>query len=103
MFRFFETLIDPFPAGEPAVPPRGLFAFLYYYSKPVLPWLVLMSVLTALISVVEIVFFSFMGTLVDWLGGADRATFFAEHGWRPRGMGLLVVVVFPLARAVPDR
>ena len=66
MFRFFETLIDPFPAGEPAVPPRGLFAFLYYYSKPVLPWLVLMSLLTAVISIVEIFFLSYMGSLVDW-------------------------------------
>ena len=69
MFRFFETLIDPFPAGEPAVPPRRLFAFLYYYSKPVLPWLVLMfAVLTAVISIVEIFFLSYMGTLVDSLG-----------------------------------
>ncbi len=96
MFRFFETLIDPFPAGEPAVPPRGLFAFLYYYSKPVLPWLVLMSVLTAVISIVEIFFLSYMGTLVDWLGSAERETFFAEHGWGLAGVALLVVVVFPL-------
>ena len=96
MFRFFERLVDPFPPGEPVAPPRALFAFLYYYSKPVLPWLVLMSVLTAVISTVEIYFLSYMGSLVDWLGSADRETFIAEYGWGLAGMALLIVVAFPL-------
>ena len=96
MFRFFEKRIDPYPAGEPATPPRKLFAFLLHYSRPLLPWLLLMSVLTGAISALEILFFDFMGDLVDWLGKADRATFFAVHGQTLLGMAALVVVVFPL-------
>nr|WP_295376466.1 ABC transporter ATP-binding protein [Pseudoxanthomonas sp.] len=96
MFRFFEKRIDPYPAGEPATPPRKLFAFLLHYSRPLLPWLLLMSVLTGTISALEILFFDFMGDLVDWLGSADRATFLATHGSTLLWMGALVVVAYPL-------
>src|SRR5690606_41378527 len=75
MFRFFENLVDPFPAEEPEVPPRGLLAFLRFASRPVLPWLVLMSVLTALVSTAEIALFGYMGSLVDRLADAGPATF----------------------------
>lgn len=96
MFRFFEKRIDPYPAGEPATPPRKLFAFLLHYSRPLLPWLLLMSVLTGAISALEILFFDFMGDLVDWLGSADRASFLSTHGSTLLWMGTLVVVVYPL-------
>ena len=29
MFRFFEKLLPPYPAAEPALPPQGFFAFLW--------------------------------------------------------------------------
>src|SRR3546814_8226986 len=96
MFRFFETLVDPFPAVEPRQPPRRLPAFLFHYSRPLLPFLALVSVLTAAISVAEVVFIGFMGRLVDRLGSSDPATFFADHGRELAGMALLVVVIYPL-------
>ncbi len=96
MYRFFENLIDPYPKVEPATPPRGLFPFMLHYSRPVLPWLILVSVLTALMSIAEVVFFAFMGSLVDWMTGAERETFLAVHGWQLAGMALLVLVAFPL-------
>ena len=40
MFRFFESLVDPYPMHEPEAPPRRLWAFVLHYSRPVLPWLV---------------------------------------------------------------
>ncbi|MGB8712716.1 MAG: ABC transporter ATP-binding protein [Onishia taeanensis] len=96
MFRFFESLIDPFPGAVPETPPRRLLAFLCHYSRPLLPLLVAMTVLAALVSVVEVVFFAFMGELVDWLAQADRANFFADHGGRLLGMAALALVAFPL-------
>ncbi len=86
MFRFFETLVDPFPRGEAVAPPRRLVPFIMHYSRPVLPWLIVMATLTALISIIEISFVSFMGSLVDWLTKADRATFFQTHAWALAGM-----------------
>ncbi|WP_458524618.1 ABC transporter ATP-binding protein [Onishia taeanensis] len=96
MFRFFESLIDPYPGGVPETPPRRLLAFLFHYSRPLLPLLLAMTVLAALVSVVELVFFAFMGELVDWLAEAQRATFFADHGGRLLGMAALALVGFPL-------
>lgn len=97
LFTFFERRIDPFPVSEPLMPPATLMAFLLHYSRPVAPWLVLMSLLTAALAGVELVFLNFLGQLVDMLGQADRATFFADHGRLLIGMGLLMVVGFPLA------
>jgi ATP-binding cassette subfamily B multidrug efflux pump len=95
-FRYFETRINPFPAAEPTPPPRGLLAFINHYSRPVRPWLLLMALLTAAVSVIEITFLSFLGTLVDWLAAADPETFFVDYRDRLIGMGLLIVVGFPL-------
>jgi len=95
MFRFFEQRIDPFPDIDPAQPPRTLTAFLIHYSRPVLPWLAVMSLLTAALSVAEVSFFGLMGSLVDWLAAADRATFWSEHGPRLIWIGGLVLVGFP--------
>jgi len=96
MFRFFEQRVEPFPGSEPAQPPSGLLPFIVHYSRPVLPWLALMSVLTATLSIVEVAFFGFMGGLVDWLDTASRETFWSEHGLRLALLGGLIVVVFPL-------
>ena len=96
MLRRFETLIDPFPPDDGRTPPTGLFAFLYYYSRPALPWLLLIAFLTGLLSVCEIVFLNFAGNLVDWLANADRATFFSTYAWQLGAMAALVIVVFPL-------
>lgn len=97
MFAAFERLVDPYPAEEPAMPPKGLYAFCYHYTRPFLVPLIVMAALTALISVIEIVFFAFIGDLVDWLAAADRATFLDDHGGELIVMGLVVVVGFPLA------
>ena len=96
MFRYFETLVDPYPTGQAGTPPKGLLAFILHFSRPVLPLLLAMSLLTALVSAAEVVFFGYMGELVDWLSSAEREGFFAEYGWRLAGMAALVLVGLPL-------
>lgn len=96
MFSFFERLVETYPNEPPAMPPRGLVAFCWHYSKAMAPWLIVMSLFTAAISVIELTFFSFMGNLVDWLSAADRATFLADHTGHLIAMGLVVVIGFPL-------
>ena len=92
MYRYFERLVDPFPPAQPTVPPRRLWAFLLHYSRPVLPWLLLMSLLTGTLAALEVVFFGYLGSLVDWLAAADRSTFFTDHGGRLLGMALVIVL-----------
>ncbi len=96
LFRRFETLVEPYPADRRGTPPRGLFPFILHFSRPVLPLLIVMSLLTALVSAAEVVFFGYMGELVDWLSSAEREGFLAEYGWRLAGMAALVVIGLPL-------
>jgi ATP-binding cassette subfamily B multidrug efflux pump len=95
MFAFFERRVDPFPAAEPTRPPAGLLAFCWHYSKPVWPWVALMSGLTALLAVCEVALFGFLGRLVDWLTAADRATFLADESLRLALMGGLLLAGLP--------
>ncbi|MGB7389621.1 MAG: ABC transporter ATP-binding protein, partial [Marinomonas sp.] len=96
MLRFFERWIEAYPTTEPAQAPNTLYAFCRYYSKGVEVPLILMSLLTALIAMLEVTLFSFMGQLVDWLVTKDPTTFLSEEGGRLLGMALIVLLVMPL-------
>jgi len=96
VFAAFERIVDPYPEADPGMPPKGFFAFCWHYTRPFAVPLVVTAVLTAIISVIEIVFFAFIGDLVDWLATADRATFLADHGSELLVMGLVVVIGFPV-------
>ncbi len=96
MFRFFESLVDPYPAHEPTPPPSRLWPFLLHYSRPVLPYLVLVALLTALISSMEIWFFDWMGTLVDWATKEGAEGFFDRHGGQLKFVGAMLLLGYPL-------
>ena len=96
MFGFFERLTVPFPAQEPEQPPKGLFQFCRHYSRGMEWPLVVMSVLTALLAVMEVSLFGFMGQLVDWLSTKDPQTFLDEEQGTLWQMGLVLLVGLPL-------
>jgi len=97
MYSFFERLVAAFPPEEPAQPPRGLFAFCRHYTRGAEWPLVIMSILTATVAVLEVLLFGFMGQLVDWLSSKDRATFWEEESGTLMLMGLVPLVALPLA------
>jgi len=96
MLRWFERRINPYPLGEPDLPPKGLLAFCLHYSDGAKRWLAAMTVLGAGIALLEISLFGFMGSIVDWLGSADKATFLADEGWKLAGMAALLLLAIPL-------
>ena len=55
-----------------------------------------MSVLTALIAMLEVSLFGFMGQLVDWLVKKSPETLFQDEGSTLILMGVMVLVVMPL-------
>jgi ATP-binding cassette subfamily B multidrug efflux pump len=97
MFRLFETRIDPFPETRPGVPPKGLRAFVWHYIKDAAPWLIAMSIFTALIAVGEVALFGFLGGIVDWLATAEREGFFEREGGRLALMAGILLIGLPLA------
>lgn len=96
MYERFEKLTQAFPPHEPQQPPKTLFAFCRYYTRGFGWPLLAMSVLSALIAIVEVSLFGFMGQLVDWLSTHNPDTFWAEEGGKMIGMGLIVLVVVPV-------
>nr|WP_321456158.1 ABC transporter ATP-binding protein [uncultured Cohaesibacter sp.] len=100
MFSFFEKLVDPFADYSLEQPPRGFWAFMWYYTRPVAPYMVIVSIITALISIIEVSLFGFVGDLVNWFAQSERATFFADHGGELIWMGLLLLVIMPGLEAI---
>ena len=97
MFSFFERLIPAFPTEEPGQPPKGIYAFCRHYTKGAEAPLILMSVLTATIAVLEVTLFGFMGQLVDWLSTQDRESFLNQEADTLLLMSLVPLVALPLA------
>jgi ATP-binding cassette subfamily B multidrug efflux pump len=96
MLAFFENLVDPFPAAPPVKPPRRLFGFLWHYSRPIAPHLLLVSLSASAFAVLEVALFGFLGNLVDFFADAQRETFWSDHLWWMLGVGLLILLVMPL-------
>ncbi|MBJ6987329.1 ABC transporter ATP-binding protein [Devosia sp. MC521] len=96
MFRWFESRIDAYPHNDPVEPPKTLLGFCLHYSHGAKKWLAAMTVMGAGVAILEISLFGFMGSIVDWLGTADRATFLANEGWKLAGMAVLLLIVIPV-------
>lgn len=95
MFSFFEKLTKPFPDAPVKQPPKSLMAFLLYYSKGMMAPVVVVSILSAAIAIMEVSLFGFLGQLVDWLTNQDKATFIEQNQNTLIGWGLLLLVVLP--------
>jgi len=95
MLRFFERLIQPFPEPPLSTPPRGLVAFCRHYTRGLEAPLLLMSVITMGVAILEVLLFSFMGQVIDWLSASDRTDFLTEQRLRLVGMAVLLLLVLP--------
>ncbi|MGI3001883.1 ABC transporter ATP-binding protein [Shewanella algae] len=96
MFSRFEHWTDPLPDIDPSPPPKGLYAFCRHYTKGFERPLILMSILTAILAMLEVSLFGFMGQLVDWLVDKDPQTLLRDEGLKLLGMTLLVLVLLPV-------
>lgn len=100
MFGWFERRLEAFPEQAPERPPQGLVAFCLHYTKGVWPWLIVMAVFTALIAIMEVSLFGFLGSIVDWLSENSRETFFQTQGVKLALIGVVVLVLLPLVVAI---
>ncbi|MDC0178437.1 ABC transporter ATP-binding protein/permease [Woeseiaceae bacterium] len=100
MFTFFEKLLEPFPAQIATRPPATLFAFCLHYTRGVWPWLFLMAFLVAVVSVLEVLLFGFLGNLVDWLTNTDKNNFLENEGGKLFWVAIIIVVVLPLVSTI---
>ena len=61
MFKRFESWIDPLPSQQPEQPPAGIYAFCRFYTRGFERPLMLMSIITAILAILEVSLFAFMG------------------------------------------
>ena len=96
MYRLFERMTNAFPEEKPTQPPSTLFAFCRHYTKGMELSLVLMSISAALLAILEVSLFSYMGQLVDWLSTHTPQTLFVEQKTELIKMAIMLLVVLPI-------
>ncbi len=96
MFRFFETLVDPYvDYPERDSPPQKLSAFLWDYMLPfrkVFAWTALSSFL---IAGVEVALIAYLGRLINILSEGTPAEVWAVYGTEIVLVGLAVLLLRP--------
>ncbi|NIY82428.1 ABC transporter ATP-binding protein [Vibrio hepatarius] len=96
MFKKFEGFTKPFPDEEPTQPPSGILAFCRYYTRGFEIPLIIMSIMSTIVAVVEVSLFGAMGNLVDWLSTSNPETFWQENSSQLIFYGVLLVIVMPI-------
>ena len=101
MFRYFETLVDPFaPAARTDAPPRRLWPFLRDYSRPFFRLFAVLAVVSVLVAVVEVWLIAYMGRLVDLLTATGPEALWSVHGIELAGVALFLLVGRPALHAL---
>ena len=72
LFDFFERRVPPYPPNDPALPPKGFFAFLWACTQGMRGWIGLLTLTSALLSVYEAFLFAVMSRVVDWLSSTRK-------------------------------
>uniref|UniRef100_UPI0004721B07 ABC transporter ATP-binding protein n=1 Tax=Vibrio parahaemolyticus TaxID=670 RepID=UPI0004721B07 len=96
MFKRFEGFTEPFPKSTPDQPPSGIFAFLRHYTRGYEKPLIIMSLMSTIVAIVEVMLFGAMGQLVDWLSTSNPETFLQDNRAVLIFYGVLLLVVMPL-------
>ncbi|MFW1138271.1 ABC transporter ATP-binding protein [Vibrio parahaemolyticus] len=96
MFKRFEGFTEPFPKSTPDQPPSGIFAFLRHYTRGYEKPLIIMSLMSTIVAIVEVMLFGAMGQLVDWLSTSNPETFLQDNRADLFFYGVLLLVVMPL-------
>lgn len=95
MFNRFENFTSAFPEQDAVQPPKGLWAFCRHYTRGFEPALIVLSILSATVAIIEVSLFGFMGKLVDWLSERDPQTFFAQEQSTLIFLSILLLVIMP--------
>lgn len=97
IFSFFERLLNPFPNRPPAQPPATFFGFCRHFCRGSEPYLAAMALLTAIVAVIEVFLFQFLGEIVDWLSTQTPQTLWQTSSTEIIGMSALVLIGLPSA------
>ncbi|MEO1948413.1 MAG: ABC transporter transmembrane domain-containing protein, partial [Methylophilaceae bacterium] len=95
LFSKFEQLVNPFPKDAIQPPPKRFWTFVWTCTAGMRPFLLGMTMLTALLGVFEALLFAMMGRVIDWLGDTPPALF-----WGLEQHTLIVLAIILLSSTV---
>ena len=101
-FKWLEARVDSFPMQQPTKPPATTWGFIRHYTKPFYPLLAVGLLLSIILAIIEVRIFAYVGELVDTLGTANRATFWADNKWELLFYAGLAVVSQPFFATIAD-
>ncbi len=100
MFRFFESLVDPYtPYPETNTPPRTLYAFLADYARPFRRVFAYAAATSVIVAAVEIALIWYMGRVVDLLNRGAPGEVWQSHGTELILAALFILLVRPVIQA----
>lgn len=91
MFKYFESLINPYPGTRPLSLPKGLFSFMWQVTDGTRGFMSVMMLCSILFGAFEALLFAILGKMVDWLADIEPAQLFAQEGGT---LALLTLFVF---------
>ncbi|WP_423415216.1 ABC transporter ATP-binding protein [Hyphomicrobium sp. B1] len=98
-----ETRIKPFDERAIVRPPDTLWAFYWFFIKPLWPFFVLLLIAGCLGSTIEVALMGFIGAIVDKMRThGDPATFVSTYGWMLAGMAFVALVLRPVISTAHD-
>jgi ATP-binding cassette, subfamily B, multidrug efflux pump len=102
LLSYFEGLVNPYPATFPEPPPQQFLAFLWACTKGLRPYLLGMTLLTAVIGAFEALLFGVLGRVVDWLAEVPPEQLWTQHrlSWLLLGGILLASPVLVLLQTL---
>lgn len=90
VFRFFESLLNPYPSSQPKPTPAEFASFLWKVSEGVRGYMLAVTLLTAAIGAFEAILFALIGELVDWLSKGPSEQFWQQHAVPLLGIAVLL-------------
>ena len=96
LFKFFESLVDPFPDTPPGKSPRTTYQFCRHYTRGLEPFRWLSSLLSTAVAIVEVALFGLMGDWVDWLGAHTPVEFQSGEARALIVLGIGLLLALPL-------
>ncbi len=92
MLAWFEKLVNPYPTEDLTKPlPKTFFSFVWQATKGLRPYLLILVLCTAGAATFEVILFTYIGKLVDWISTSEPSHFLANHG---NNLMLLVAILF---------
>src|SRR5687768_12176511 len=102
IFRWFESLIDPFRPAPDTMPPSTVTGFYRHFIRQAWPVFAVLTVVGFLVAIVEVAMFDYLGRVIDLVNTTPSKDLFAQHGGELLWMAVVMLLARPLFLGLHD-